>query len=343
MNALKQALYSLSQKADLSFDEMRACMNIIMSGDATQAQIGAFLMGLRTKGETVDEMSAAVCVLREKMLPVQAPENAIDIVGTGGDGAGTYNISTATALCVAACDVTVAKHGNKALSSKSGSSEALEQLGVQLDLSPEQISACIKQTGIGFMFAPDHHAAMRFVGTARAQLGIRTLFNLLGPQCNPASVTHYILGVFDPMWVRPVAESLLQNGATRAMVVHGLDGLDELTITAPTKVAHLQDGTIDEIQINPEDIGIERAPLSYLVGGDPAHNAAAIKRLFANQLDGLEAYHDIVVLNGAAALVVADRAENLAQGAEYIRQAIRSGAALDKLEQLVAVSNKIKA
>jgi anthranilate phosphoribosyltransferase len=333
---IKAALAKLGEGDNLTGEEMRAALGTIMSGEATESQIGGFLMGLRVKGETVGEIAAAVSVLREKMLPVDAPEDAMDIVGTGGDGAGTLNISTATALVVASGGVPVAKHGNKALSSRSGSSQALEALGVKLDLDPAGISRCIREAGIGFMFAPSHHPAMRFVGPARAELGTRTMFNLLGPQSNPAGVSRYLLGVYDEQWVEPVAAALLANKAKAAWVVHGSDGLDEITTTGPTFVASIVGGNLRSFEISPKDVGMPLARPEDLKGGDPEHNAQAIREL----LDGKTgAYRDIVLLNAAASFIVADRAENLQQGVELAAQLIDKGTARDTLAKLVAISN----
>jgi anthranilate phosphoribosyltransferase len=333
---VKSALKSLSEGNDLTHQQMGAAMQAIMEGEATPSQIGAFLMGLRLKGETAAEIASAVAILRQKMLPVLAPDHAMDIVGTGGDGAGTYNISTATALVVAATGVPVAKHGNKALSSKSGSSEALQALGVRLDLQAEGISRCINEAGIGFMFAPNHHPAMRHVGPARAEMGLRTMFNLLGPQSNPAGVKHYLLGVYDRHWVEPVAAALLENGATSAWVVHGSDGLDEITTTGKTFVTAIENGALRSFEIAPADAGLPVSNADDLTGGDPEHNAKAIVAL----LEGAPgAYRDIVLMNAGAALVIGKKADNLRDGAQIAAQTIDSGKARQTLAQLVAVSN----
>jgi anthranilate phosphoribosyltransferase len=271
---------------------------------------------------------------------VVAPEGAIDIVGTGGDGAHTYNISTATALVVAGCGVTIAKHGNRAASSKSGTADALSHLGLNLDLPTENIGRCIEEAGIGFMFAPAHHTAMKYVGPVRGELGIRTIFNLLGPLSNPAFVKRQTIGVFAKRWVEPFAEVLRNLGSEKAWVVHGSDGLDELTTTGPTFVAALDGGKITTFEVTPEDAGLPRATLADLRGGDPAYNAAAITRL----LDGEKsAYRDVVLLNAAAALIVADRVTNLKDGAAMAAQAIDSGAAKAKLAQFIAVANGLQA
>jgi anthranilate phosphoribosyltransferase len=333
---IKQALHKISEGKYLTGEEMRSVMRLIMEGEATPAQTGAFLMGMRVKGESVGEIAAAVSIMREKMIPVEAPEDAVDIVGTGGDGVGTLNISTAASIVVAAAGVPVAKHGNRALSSKSGASQALEALGVKLDLTPAEISSCVKQAGIGFMFAPSHHPAMKYVGPARAELGVRTMFNLLGPQSNPASVRRYVLGVYSQDWVEPVAAALLANRAIKAWVIHGSDGLDELTVTGPSFVAQIADGDLRSFEVTPEEAGLPRYELKEILGGTPEENAEAIHTLF----DGAPgAYRDIVLLNAAAALIVADKADDLKAGVAIARDAIDSGKAKDTLARLVAVSN----
>jgi anthranilate phosphoribosyltransferase len=293
-------------------------------------------MGMRVKGETVGEIAAAVSILRERMVRVEVPPGAIDIVGTGGDGAGTLNISTAAAIVVASAGVPVAKHGNRALSSKSGAAECLEALGVRIDLTPEQISRCVREAGIGFMFAPAHHPAMKHVGPARQELGTRTMFNLLGPQSNPAGVTRYMLGVYDRRWAEPVAAALLANRATDAWVVAGSDGLDEITTTGPSFVASIKSGNLTSFEVSPEEAGLPRARPEDLKGGDPHHNASALLAL----LEGRHTpYRDIVAMNAAAAFIVADRAENLAGGVALAIDAIDSGKARETLRRLVAVSN----
>ncbi|WP_284389197.1 anthranilate phosphoribosyltransferase [Devosia yakushimensis] len=336
MMDIKAALNKIADRRDLTGEEMRAVMRTIMAGEATPSQIGAFLMGMRIKGETVGEIAAAVSILREQMVPVEAPEDAVDIVGTGGDGGGTLNISTASAIVVASLGVPVAKHGNRALSSKSGASQVLEALGVKLDLTPAEISRCIAKAGIGFMFAPSHHPAMRHVGPSRAEMGVRTMFNLLGPQSNPAGVRRYMLGVYAEEWVEPVAAALLANRAIKAWVVHGSDGLDEITVTGPSFVAQIANGDLRSFEVAPEQAGLKRHDAKDLLGGDPAYNAAAMHALF----DGAPgAYRDIVLLNSAATLIVADKAADLSQGAAMAAEAIDSGKAKQTLARLVAVSN----
>lgn len=333
---IKAALNKIADRKDLTGEEMRGVMRTIMAGEATPSQIGAFLMGMRVKGETVVEIAAAVSIMREQMITVAAPENAIDIVGTGGDGAGTLNISTASAIVVASAGVPVAKHGNRALSSKSGASQVLEALGVKLDLSPAEIGASVDKAGIGFMFAPLHHPAMKHVGPSRTEMGTRTLFNLLGPQSNPAGVRRYLLGVYAEEWVEPVAAALLANRAIKAWVVHGSDGLDEITTTGPTHVAQIDGGSLTTFEITPEQYGLPRASLDDLRGGDPVDNARAMTALF----DGAPgAYRDIVLLNSAAALFVADRVDTIDTGIALARDAIDSGKAKQTLARLVAVSN----
>jgi anthranilate phosphoribosyltransferase len=340
MSDFKAYLAKIADGETLTPEEAAGAFNLIMSGEATPAQMAAFLMGLRMRGVTVAELTAGASVMREKAKVVVAPEGAIDIVGTGGDGAHTYNISTATALVVAGCGVTIAKHGNRAASSKSGTADALSHLGLNLDLPTENIGRCIEEAGIGFMFAPAHHTAMKYVGPVRGELGIRTIFNLLGPLSNPAFVKRQTIGVFAKRWVEPFAEVLRNLGSEKAWVVHGSDGLDELTTTGPTFVAALDGGKITTFEVTPEDAGLPRATLADLRGGDPAYNAAAITRL----LDGEKsAYRDVVLLNAAAALIVADRVTNLKDGAAMAAQAIDSGAAKAKLAQFIAVANGLQA
>jgi len=308
-----------------------------MSGDVTSGQIGAFLMALRMRGETVDEITAGARVMRAKATQVQAPEGAIDTCGTGGDASGTYNISTAAAFVVAACGVPVAKHGNKALSSKSGSAEVLEKLGVKLDIPPALIRRCIDEAGIGFMFAPAHHSAMKHVGPTRAEMGTRTIFNLLGPLSNPAGTKFQIVGVFADKWVEPLAHVLKNLGSERVWVVHGSDGLDELTTTGVSHVAELKNGVISTFEVTPEEVGLARANPADLKGGDPEENKVALHRL----LDGEEnAYRDIVVLNAGAALLVAGKVSTLKEGVQMADEAITSGGAKRALETLVTVSNE---
>ena len=334
---IKRALNKIALREDLTGEEMRQVMTTIMNGEATPSQIGAFLMGMRVKGETVGEIAAAVSILREKMVQVPAPADVIDIVGTGGDGAETLNISTAASLVTASAGVPVAKHGNRALSSKSGASDVLQALGLKLDLTPERIGECIAEAGIGFMFAPAHHPALKHVGPSRMEMGVRTMFNLLGPQANPAGARRYMMGVYAKSWVEPVAAALLANRAISAWVVHGSDGLDELTTTGPSFVASIKNGDLRSFEVTPEDAGLERATLADLKGADPAYNASRLRALLDGQKD---AYRDIVLLNAAAALIVADRAETLKQGVVQAADLIDSGKAKATLDTLIAVSNR---
>ena len=333
---IKGALAKIASRQDLTGEEMRSVMTAIMSGDATPSQIGAFLMGLRVKGETVGEIAAAVSILREKMVPVAAPDDVIDIVGTGGDGAETLNISTGTAFVVAAAGIPVAKHGNRALSSKSGASDVLQALGVKIDLTPERISRCISEAGIGFMFAPSHHPAMKHVGPSRAEIGTRTMFNLLGPQSNPAGARRYMLGVYSKQWVEPVAAALLANRAISAWVIHGDSGIDELSTTGPSFVASIKGGNLTSFEVTPEDAGLKRATLADLKGADPAYNAGRLRTMLEGARDP---YRDIVLMNAAAAFIVAGRADTLKLGADLAAQEIDSGRAKATLAKLISVSN----
>lgn len=319
----------------LNREDARAAFEIIMSGEATPSQIGGFLMALRVRGETVDEIVGAVGAMRARMLTVEAPADAIDIVGTGGDGAGTYNISTLAALIVAGAGVPVAKHGNRALSSKSGTADALSCLGVKLDIGPDAIARCISEAGLGFMFAQQHHSAMRHVGPTRVELGTRTIFNLLGPLSNPAGVTQQLVGVFAPQWVVPVAEVLRDLGSKSVWVVHG-EGLDEITTTGVTQVAALENGAIRTFELTPSDFGLEPVLLADLKGGDGAHNAAALKGVLQGDATP---YRDISLANAAAALVIAGRAGDLREGMALARHSLTSGAADATLERLIRVSN----
>lgn len=337
MTDFKSLIAKVADGHSLSALDAEHAFEAMMSGDVTSGQIGGFLMALRVRGETIDEITAGAKIMRAKAVKIDAPAGSLDTCGTGGDASGTYNISTAASFAVAACGVPVAKHGNKALSSKSGSAEVLEKLGVRLDLDPAQIKRCIVEAGIGFMFAPAHHSAMKYVGPTRAELGTRTIFNLLGPLSNPAGAPFQVMGVFAQKWVEPLAQVLKNLGSTRVWVVHGSDGLDELTTTGPSFVAELKDGKVSTFEISPEDAGLTRAKPADLKGGDPEENTAAVRRL----LDGEQgAYHDIVVLNAAASLVVAGKADTLKQGVDMAAEAIASGAAREALAKLVSISNE---
>ena len=336
MADLKATIGKVAAGEKLSREEAEQAFNVIMSGEATPVQIGAFLTALRLRGETVEEISGAVATMRAKMTPVEAPAEAIDVVGTGGDASGSYNISTASAFVVAGTGVPVAKHGNRALSSKSGAADTLKALGVNIELPPDRIAVCIRDAGIGFMFAPMHHAAMKHVGPARAELGFRTVFNLIGPLSNPAGVKRYLLGVFSPDWVEPLANVLASLGAERAWVVHGAGGLDEISPAGETRVAALDNGTVTLFTISPGDAGLTPSPAEAIRGGDAAHNAEALRRV----LEGAKgAYRDTVLLNAGAALVVAGIARDLAEGVALAVETIDTGKARERLERLVAISN----
>ena len=336
MDAFKPFIALAASGKPLSRGDAEQAFMMMMSGEATPSQIGGFLMALRVRGETVDELAGAVATMRAKMLPVVAPLHAMDIVGTGGDGSGSFNVSTATAFVVAASGVPIAKHGNRALSSKSGSADVLKALGVNLELDAVGISRCIDKAGIGFMFAPAHHSAMKHVGPARVELGTRTIFNLLGPLSNPAGVKRQLLGVFSADWLLPIAETLRDLGSENVWVVHG-DGMDEITTTGETKVVTLEDGAIGHLTLTPEEFGIRRATKDQLVGGDAAHNAAALRELLSGTPS---AYRDIVLMNAGAALVISGKANDMHLGIKLAADVIDNGSALAALRKLIAVSNK---
>lgn len=321
----------------LTRQEAEAAFGILFNGEATPSQIGGLLMALRTRGETVDEYAAAAAVMRAKCKPVHAPEGAMDIVGTGGDGKGTLNISTATAFVVAGAGVTVAKHGNRNLSSKSGAADALTQMGLNVMVGPEVVERALQEAGIGFMMAPMHHPAIAHVMPTRQELGTRTIFNILGPLTNPAGVKRQLTGAFTRDLIRPMAETLGQLGSDRAWLVHGSDGTDELTITGVSWVAALEDGTVKEVELHPEDAGLPVHPFEDILGGDPDHNAAAFRAL----LDGEKsAYRDAVLLNSAAALVVAEAASDLRDGVARAIESIDSGAARDKIAAIARITQE---
>jgi len=316
--------------------EAEIAFSILFEGKATPSQIGGFLMTLRTRGETVDEYAAAAAVMRAKCRPVRAPEGAMDIVGTGGDGMKTLNISTATAFVVAGCGVVVAKHGNRNLSSKSGAADALTQMGINVMVGPEVVERALAEVGIGFMMAPMHHPATAHVMPARSELGTRTIFNILGPLTNPAGVKRQLTGAFSADVIRPMAETLAALGAEKAWLVHGGDGTDEISIAAPTQVAALENGIVTMREIAPEDAGLPVHPFEAILGGSPAENGAALRAL----LDGAPgAYRDSVLFNAAAALVVADRVSSLPEGVEMARESIDSGAAKGKVEALARITS----
>jgi anthranilate phosphoribosyltransferase len=336
MDDFKSIIGKVATGATLSREEAASAFDAMMSGEATPSQMGALLMALRVRGETVDEITGAVSAMRSKMLRVAAPPEAVDIVGTGGDGSGSVNVSTCASFIVAGAGVPVAKHGNRALSSRSGAADVLASLGVKIDLRPEDVGRCVKEAGIGFMFAPTHHPAMKNVGPTRVELATRTIFNLLGPLSNPAGVKRQMVGVFSRQWVQPLAQVLKNLGADAIWVVHGSDGLDEITLTGPTSVAALEDGAIRTFEVTPEEAGLCRAAGAALKGGDADSNAVALQAV----LDGKPgAYRDVALLNAAAALIVAGRVGSLKEGVALGAKSLDSGAAAAKLKHLIAVSN----
>nr|Q07NF5.1 RecName: Full=Anthranilate phosphoribosyltransferase [Rhodopseudomonas palustris BisA53] len=332
----KSIIGKVATGATLTRDEATAAFDAMMSGEATPSQMGALLMGLRVRGETVDEIAGAVSAMRAKMLTVTAPPDAVDVVGTGGDGSGSVNVSTCAAFIVAGCGAPVAKHGNRALSSRSGAADVLAALGVKIDITPDQVGRCIAEAGIGFMFAPTHHPAMKNVGPTRVELATRTIFNMLGPLSNPAGVKRQMVGVFSRQWVQPLAQVLKNLGSEAVWVVHGSDGLDEITISGPTFVAALKDGEITTFEITPEDAGLPRAPAESLKGGDAEANAAALKGVLQGKPSP---YRDVALLNAGATLIVAGRAGDLKEAVALGAQSIDSGAAAARLAKLIAVSN----
>ncbi|MFY8098578.1 MAG: anthranilate phosphoribosyltransferase [Allorhizobium sp.] len=335
MSGLKPFIAKIAARQPLTRQEASDAFEILMSGEASMAQVGGFLMGLRVRGETVDEIAGAVSIMRQKMVPVDAPDDAIDIVGTGGDGTNTYNISTLAALIVAGAGVPVAKHGNRALSSKSGTADALSQLGVKLDIEPDLISRCVREAGIGFMFAQLHHPAMRHVGPARVELGARTIFNIVGPLSSPARVKKQLFGVYSPEWLIPGAEALRDLGLTSAWVVHG-SGLDEITTTGPSQVAELKDGEIRTFELTPGDFGVATVSLDAIRGGDGAVNAAALRDVLGG---AKTAYRDVALCNAAASLIVAGKAKDVTEGMHLASQSLDTGSAARALEKLIAISN----
>jgi anthranilate phosphoribosyltransferase len=336
MDSFKPYLAKVATGAALSQEEARSAFDSLLSGEVTPAQAGAFLMALRVRGENLDEIVGAVSAMRGRMLRVEAPANAIDIVGTGGDHSGSYNISTLASIIVAGCGVPVAKHGNRAASSKSGAADVLTALGVKIGLDAETLAKCLTEVGLCFMFAQAHHASMRNVAPVRVELGTRTLFNLLGPLSNPAGVARQLIGVFSGAWQEPLTQVLKELGSERIWTVHGSDGLDEITTTGPTDVVALEDGAIRRFTINPEELGIPLARAEDLRGGDPQHNALQLRGVLYGERN---AYRDIALLNAAAALVVASAARTLPEALERASAAIDSGAARGVLDKLIAVSN----
>ena len=336
---MQQAIMAVTERRDLSQEEMRAVMNIIMTGDATQAQVGGFLIGLRMKGETVDEITGAVEAMRALATGVEAVgDHVIDTCGTGGDSSGVFNVSTACAFIVAAAGGQVAKHGNRSISSKSGSSDLLETAGLNLTLKPNQVAQCIREVGVGFMFAPAHHSAMKHAIGPRREMAVRTIFNILGPLTNPAGAPHQLLGVYSREWQRPMAEVLRRLGSKHVMVVHSDDGLDEISIAAPTHVVELKDGEISEYTIDPTAYALAHSSLQDLVVDGSEQSLAVITAAFANQTG---APLDMLLLNAGAAIYVADLVDSLEAGIARAREVIASGQAQAKMDQLMALSKEL--
>ncbi|MCF8468779.1 MAG: anthranilate phosphoribosyltransferase [Sneathiella sp.] len=333
----KSLISKIAAGRTLSVDEAKSAFNIILSGDATPSQMGAFLMGLHLRGETVDELIGGVTVLREKATYITAPENAVDVVGTGGDGHGTLNISTAAAFVTAGAGVPVAKHGNKAASSRSGTADVQAVLGINTECDFALTERAVKEAGIGFMVAYRHHGAMRHVGPARVELGIRTIFNLLGVMSNPAAVKRQLIGVYDPRWMRPMAETLRELGSIHIWVMHGSDGLDELTTTGPSKVVEMKSGEISVFEITPEQFGLGRVQLHELKGGTPEENALALMALLKG---GPGPYRDVTLLNAGAAIMIGGKCESVEEGIALARQSIDEGKALAAFETLKRISNE---
>ena len=336
---IQQAIAAMLERKDLSREEMQSVMNAIMTGEATPAQIGGFLVGLRMKGETIDEITAAASVMRGLATKVNVSDpHLVDTCGTGGDGAKTFNISTASAFVVAAAGGKVAKHGNRSISSKSGSADVLEAAGVNLDASPEQVAACVNEIGVGFMFAPKHHSAMKHAIGPRKEMGVRTIFNVLGPLTNPAGAQNQVLGVFSKDLVEPLAQVLGQLGSKHVMVVHAEDGMDEISISAPTHVAELKNGKVKCYTITPELFGIEESHVASIAVDDAEESLAKIKEVFDNQPG---AARDIVALNAGAAIYVAGLVETMEAGVAKALSVIADGSARQKLDDLVRMTNTV--
>ena len=336
MTDFNKILSKIHQKEGLSNQDSYFSFNYILEGKANERQIEKFLLGLRNRGEKIEEIIAATKVMREKSLKVSAPNSAIDTCGTGGSGSGKYNVSTAASLVAAGAGSIIAKHGNRSLSSKSGSSQVLEELGVKLDIEPKKITKCMERANIGFMFAPNHHPAMKYVGPVRQKLGVRTIFNILGPLSNPANVKKQLIGVFDKKWLKPMAETLKNLGSQRALLVNGSDGFDELTTTGISNVTELNEGNIVSYKINPKDLGLKLSKTNDLIGGDPKQNAKKIILLLEGERGP---YRDIVLLNSAAALYVDNKVRNFLDGISVSKNSIDNGNAKNALKNLVEVSN----
>jgi len=335
---MQEAIKAVTERRDLSSDEMSATMHLIMTGEATPAQVGGFLIGLRMKGETIDEITAAAGVMRELASHVEIDqEYLVDTCGTGGDSSGSFNISTASAIVVAAAGGRVAKHGNRSISSKSGSADVLEAAGVNLEVTPEKVAQCVNEIGVGFMFAPLHHSAMKYAIGPRREMAVRTIFNVLGPLTNPAGAPNQVLGVFSKELVEPLAQVLKRLGSHHVLVVNAEDGMDEISIATPSFVAELKDGKVTSYTVQPEDFGMQRASLSQIRADDAVHSLTIIKDVF-NNVEGPA--KDIVCLNAGAAIYAAGLTPSLTDGVEKAQQVIASGSVAEKLEQLIIMTNK---
>jgi anthranilate phosphoribosyltransferase len=335
MDHFKPIIAKVATGSPLNRTEAEHAFGVMLSGESTLAQTGAFLMALRVRGETVDEITGAATAMRQRMLKITAPADAIDIVGTGGDNSGSLNISTLASLITAACGVTVAKHGNRAASSKSGSADVLTALGVTVGLDMKGLEQCLAKANVCFMFAPTHHASMRHVGPVRIELGTRTIFNLLGPLSNPAGVKKQVVGVFSQSWVEPIAHVLKSLGSQSVWVVHGSDGLDEITNTGPTHVTSLDNGTIKSFTVTPQDFGLKVSPAEAIKGNDANFNAAALRDVVEGKRN---AYRDIAVMNAAAGLIVAHKTQSLKEAAQIAEAAIDDGRVRQTLEALIKAS-----
>jgi anthranilate phosphoribosyltransferase len=334
---MPEAIKAVTEKRDLTVDEMNATMRLIMTGEATPAQVGGFLVGLRMKGETIDEIVAAATVMRELASKVDVDTNhLVDTCGTGGDSSGSFNISTASAIVVAAAGGKVAKHGNRSITSKSGSADVLETAGVNLELSPEAVASCVNEIGVGFMFAPMHHSAMKHAIGPRREMAVRTIFNVLGPLTNPAGAPNQVMGVFSKELVEPIAHVLQRLGSEHVLVVHAEDGMDEISIATPTFVAELNNGEVSTYTIQPEDFGMTRASLEEIRATDSVHSLEIIRAVFDNT-DGPA--KDIVSLNSGAAIYAAGLTDSLADGVSMAQQVIASGSVSEKLDQLISTTN----
>jgi len=339
MTNISEYIELIANKKKLTLEESKKVFNIIMSGNVSENQIAGFLIALKSRGESVNEISGAVSAIREKMIHIDIPEDSIDIVGTGGDGFGTYNISTTVTFVLAGCGVYVAKHGNRSVSSLSGSSDILTELSVNINLTPSNLTKCINETNICFMFAPIHHQSFKYVANTRKELGVRTIFNLLGPLCNPGNVKNHLIGVYDKKWLNPIATTLHQLGSEKAWIVHGNDGLDELTTTDKNYITELKHGKYKEFELNCTDHNLNKSNIKNLKGGDPKKNAYELTKVLNGEKN---AYRDIVLLNSSAGLMLLNKCKDIDEGIEMAKESIDSGSAIASLKKLIKITNKLK-